>query len=117
MLTCANPEVYERVRDNLKIYFSDSNIVDIFADVENKKVEEKGYTVCGKYSYGPLCNHWLVESVGAFCSFATGADVVENHAMGYISVHPFLYYGGEKDEVNSRRWKDVKGEQGYFPDI
>ena len=55
------------------------------------------YNKCGKYSYGPLCNHWLVESVGAFCSFAPGTDVVENHPIAYISTHPFLYYGGDKD--------------------
>lgn len=78
---------------------------------------EKKYTLCGKYSYGPLCNHWLVKSVGAFCSFAPGSDVVENHAIEYISTHPFLYYGGENDMVHNRKWDEVRGEQGYFPDV
>lgn len=117
LFTCANPEVYKEVRNNLRNYFSESSIVDIFADLENKQAEEKEHTICGKYSYGPLCNHWLVESVGAFCSFAPGTDVVENHAVEYVSTHPFLYYGGEKDVVHNRKWKEVKGERGYFPDI
>lgn len=115
LLTCANPEVYKEIRDNLKIYFSESNIIDIFADLGSEKTEEK-YTVCGKYSYGPLCNHWLVESVGAFCSFAPGTDVVENHAIRYISTHLFLYYGGEKDTI-CKRWDELKGERGYFPRV
>lgn len=28
-------------------------------------------TIVGKYSYGPLCKHWLVERVDAFSSIAT----------------------------------------------
>lgn len=78
---------------------------------------EKYETKCGKSSYGPLCNHWLVESVGAFCSFATGADVVENHAIGYISTHPFLYYGGSADMIHEKAWDDLKGERGYFEGV
>lgn len=74
-------------------------------------------TRCGKYSYGGLCDHWLVESVGAFCSFAYGSAVVENHPVGYISTHPFLYYGGDSDRVHFRKWEDVKGERWYFADV
>lgn len=48
------------------------------------------WTICGKYSFGPLCNHFLVERVGAFCSFATGCVAVINHATRYISTHPFV---------------------------
>ena len=76
-------------------------------------------TKCGKYSYGPLCNHWLVESVGAFCSFAPGTDVVENHPIAYISTHPFLYYGGDKDTIHELKWNEKLGEQVncYLPGI
>ncbi len=116
LFTCANPSIYKEVRDDLKKYFLENNIVDIFTDIETGGIEKK-YTLCGKYSYGSLCNHWLVESVGAFCSFASGVDVVENHAIGYISTHPFLYYGGEKDKIHGRRWCEVEGEQGYFPNV
>ncbi len=71
---------------------------------------------CGKYSYGPLCDHWLVESVGAFCSFAPGTDVVENHPINYISTHPFLYYGGETDRIHVK-WNELKGQRAYFEGI
>lgn len=55
-------------------------------------------TQCGKYSAGPLCNHMMVESVGAFCTFAPGTDAVENHPIQYISTHFFMYGGTEKSE-------------------
>ena len=49
-------------------------------------------TKIGRYSYGPLAKpHYLVESVGAFCSFAPGTDVVNNHPMEYITTHPITY--------------------------
>lgn len=98
LFTCANPDVYEEVLQNLKQYFTEDRIVQIFE--KNLDVCDKRMTQCGKYSYGPLCNHWLVESVGAFCGFAPGSDVVENHAVEYISTHPFLYYGSDFDTIH-----------------
>ena len=74
------------------------------------------YTKCGKYSYGPLCNHWLVESVGAFCSFAPGSDVVENHAIDYLSTSPFLYYGSEMNDVHTKKYSEYK-LSGRFPGV
>lgn len=113
LFTCANPDVYEEVYNQLNAYFSDSFIIKIFA---NGVEEEQQYTTCGKYSYGPLCNHWLVESVGAFCSFADGTDAVDNHAIEYVSTHPFLYYGGESDNVH-KKWLDIKSLPFYFEGI
>ena len=110
LFTCANPRVYKEIRDNLKRYFLESSIIDIFPDVKSESMASR-HTLCGKYSYGPLCNHWLVESVGAFCSFATGVDVVENHAIDYISTHPFLYYGGENDKIHDRKCNERGGKQ------
>lgn len=72
------------------------------------------YTKCGKYSYGPLCNHWLVESVGAFCSFAPSSNVVENHPIAYISTHPFLYYGGDEDVIHEQKWNEISGQRAHF---
>lgn len=72
-------------------------------------------TKVGKYSYGPLCDHWLVESVGAFCSFAAGVDVVENHAINYVSTHPFLYYGTK--DLYKVTYEECKEEVWYFKDI
>jgi len=82
LISSDNPNCYQELRQMIEKYVPRENIVDIFPKT-NK----------GKYSYGPLCDHWLVESVGAFCSFALGTDVVENHATEYISTHPFLYVG------------------------
>lgn len=52
--------------------------------------DKEVWTKCGKYSFGSLCNHWLVERVGSFCSFATGVVAVINHSTRYISTHPFV---------------------------
>lgn len=127
LFTCANPDVYDEVLQNLKQYFEEYNIVEIFKKEPKIKNEEKvsimgediirGRTKRGRSSYGPLCDHYLVESVGAFCSFAPGTDVVENHAIEYISTHPFLYYGGVNDNVTGRTWEDVEGEPGYFEGV
>ena len=41
----------------------------------------------GKHSWGPLVNEngYLIESIGAFCSFAEGVQVVANHNMAQVS--------------------------------
>lgn len=35
-------------------------------------------------------HHQHIESIGAFCSFAIGCDVVTNHEMRYITTHPMI---------------------------
>lgn len=112
LFTCANPDVYYEALNNLMQYFSRHFVIEIF-----QMEKEKRGTRCGKYSYEPLCNHWLIESVGAFCSFAEGTDVVENHAVGYISTHPFLYLGGTADNIREKRWDEWEGCQHYFAGI
>lgn len=102
LFTCANPDVYDEVLQKLKRYFLTESIVEIF----RKKERGGGKTKCGKYSYGPLCDHQLVESVGAFCSFAMGSDVTVNHPIDLISSHPFLYYSSKETKA---RW--------YFPNV
>lgn len=82
-------------------------------------------TKCGKYSSGVLCDHWLVESVGAFCSFASGVDVVSNHPLEYLSTHPFLYAEGELNPIlnnypySAPHYDDNnnKGVSWYFPGV
>lgn len=114
LFTCVNPDVYDEVRGCLSNYFQEENIIDIFKNVQT---EGKVYTKCGKYSYGPLCNHWLVESVGAFCGFAIGSDVVHNHPLSYISTHPSLHYGGIKMWLMRGagvNWNDLKEHPAYF---
>lgn len=52
--------------------------------------------LCGKYSYGPLCNMSNAEqikSIGAFCSFAVGSTVEGNHEFN-ISTHELFGFDG-----------------------
>ena len=76
-------------------------------------------TKCGKYSYGPLTSHVLVEQCGAFCSFAAGTTVVENHTRDCITTHPITYAGN-----GSRRfyfppvtYDMLRNEKWFFPGI
>ncbi len=92
----------------LKKYISDNAIYSVF----DTEIEVPKFTKCGKYSYGPLCNHYLVESVGAFSSFATYTNVVENHAIDYISTHPFIYYN---PNINlPLQYGDYKTYEDYY---
>lgn len=83
--------------------------------------EEKIWTKCGKYSFGPLCNHWLVESVGAFCSFATGTVAVINHSTRYISTHPFVSPHIALPDLESGEWisnyQDFKELPWYMGEV
>lgn len=109
LLTNANPDVHDEVRQLLSNVFDIKNIIDIFPTKEPNLM-----TKCGKYSYGPLCNHWLVESIGAFSSVAAGADVVQNHATQYVSTHPFLYNDRECNEVYQEKYEDCYNEPWGF---
>lgn len=118
LFTCANPDVYEEVLRNVKVCFSDEAIVDIFRN-KKEEVEKKRYTKCGKYSSGPLCNHYLVESFGAFSGAAEGADVVENHPLNQISPHLCFYYGGIGDDktIHPYEYQHYKNEPWYFDGV
>lgn len=108
LFTCANPDVYEDAHSTLIKYFS-GDIIEIFP---NMIIDSARETKCGKHSYGSLCNHWLVESVGSFCSFAAGVDVLDNHAVDYISTSPIIYQNtkintalvGNYDECKNKPW-------------
>ena len=77
-------------------------------------------TICGRHSYGPLCNHPLVRSVGNFCSFASGCGVYNNHAMDLLSTSPFMTGSGGFENVAGIRavdYKEWEGSKWYIPDI
>lgn len=112
LFTCANWEIYDEVYGKLLEYFPADGVIKIF-----KKKEEVQYTKCGKYSYGPLCNHNLVESVGAFCSFAAGVNVVVNHAMDYITTHPFIYHSSSISTIFEKDYEGYKNEPWYFEGV
>ena len=47
----------------------------------------------GKHSFGGVigsCNGYLIEKIGAFCSFAPGMDVVANHNLRGVSTSAFF---------------------------
>ncbi len=112
LFTCADSGIYDEVYEKLTDYFRRDDVIEIF-----KKKEEVQYTKCGKYSYGPLCNHNLVESVGSFCSFAAGVNVVVNHAMDYITTHPFLYHSSAVSPIFEKSYDGYKDEPWYFDGV
>lgn len=117
LVTSENPDTHDAIRSNLRRCFLNSSVIDIFPQVKIGGGGRKADTVSGKYSYGPLCDHWLVESVGAFCSFASGCDVTENHPVDYISTHPFMYAGSEVNSVFSITYEEYEGAAWYFPGV
>lgn len=104
LLTNANPQVYIEVRKSVCNIFDEKNIVDIFAS-KDQLIDENKKPSVGKYSYGPLCkDSRLVESIGAFSSFAIGTVAVVNHPVSALSTHPFLYW-------------DIPNTVGYFEGV
>lgn len=102
ILASINKEIYCELKKELLVRFESYKILELES--------MRAITICGKHSYGPLCSHWLVESVGSFCSFAIGTDVVPNHPMNLISTHPFLYYA-ENEGIN---YEDYKDREGFY---
>lgn len=106
ILSSTSKRSYEAIKENVKKIFPANRIYEL-GIIENKDRRTK----VGKYSYGPLCDHYLVESVGAFCSFAEGTDVVENHITKYLTTSPIIakmnmdVIGGKKYQENlSAEW-------------
>jgi len=94
ILSTTSSKIYHELRNCLIDYFDETQIADVYKKVQSSLFEtgSKEQTKCGKYSYGPLTNHYLVEEVGAFCSFAEGTDVLQNHAIDYITTHPMVFH-------------------------
>ena len=123
ILASSNPKIYEDLKKSAMEYIEEENIIELnLIKEENPKEElnlidewpELTYLPSvGKYSYGSLCSHWLIESIGAFCSFGGGCDVVQNHAMNYLSTHPFLYI----NELANKPYEAAKNRPYYFPGI
>lgn len=100
------------MKNELLKYCGESKLIEIFPG----KKKELPKTKCGKHSYGPLCNHWLVEEVGAFCSYAIGSDVVGNHPIEYISTSPFMYRDESGNPVFAK-WEAYKDSAEYVEGI
>ena len=134
LLTVDNKNIYDDVLNAALAIFDEKQILKIFPN--DNKTERKPdprehalsfyrtlKTKIGKYSDGPLAggDHPFIESIGAFCSFAIGVDVVANHPMQYLSTHGFLYEGIERPICKlctpPRMYKDLAGLRGYFPGV
>ena len=113
VLTCIKETIYDELKSRVLEYIPESKLVEMDYIQKRKSPSTKK----GKYSYGPLCNHWLVERVGAFCSFATGCDVLATHIVGSVSTHPFLYYGKENNELHARKYVDSADKEWYFDGV
>lgn len=105
ILATTNSCIYEELKGVLRKYFTEDSIEELdIMTMQNEDSEddedknEPYHHVVGKYSYGPLTagKNECVESVGSFCSFAVGSDVVPNHAVDYITTHPMIYFGSEQ---------------------
>lgn len=113
IIACTNPDIYDKLKSDVLNYFKRENIAEFF----HQPVGLGGVvTKIGKYSYGPLCrNHIYIESIGAFCSFAEGTEVVQNHEMNYLTTHPMIYAGAYLDDYN--RYAEYKGYEWYVEGV
>lgn len=102
LLASTNVDIYLNLRKNVLNYFDSDRIIEL--EIMKKRMKENPmslfHTKVGRYSYGPICkNHDLIESIGSFCSFAVGVEVVANHEMNCITTHPMVYVGQEHEGI------------------
>lgn len=111
ILACINDSIYDDLRNELLRYVEESQLIEFSFKKSKTKAWE---TKIGKYSYGPICvAHELIESIGAFCSFATGVEVVPNHEMRYILTHPMLFADYLREDIGLS-YRDYINEPWYF---
>lgn len=119
ILATTNGKIYSELKKQLTNYLDELQIADVYEKFYNmccNSKQTKYGTKCGKYSYGPLTDHLLVEEVGAFCGFAPGTDVVSNHAVDYISIHPMIYYDKKLNPV-LKKYEDSEKALWYFSGV
>ena len=93
ILASTNPDIYDDLKAGAKKYFKQESILELEEMTSIVSQYPQCKTQIGKYSYGPICrNHPLIKEIGAFCSFAQGVSVVDNHAINLLSTSKFLYY-------------------------
>ena len=95
ILASTNRDIYLDLRNIVFDFFPENRVLELECMINNSINELLGFkTKIGRYCYGPICrNHELIESIGSFCCFAEGVDVVPNHEMKFITTHPILYSG------------------------
>lgn len=88
LLSTHNLSVSKKLMETLMPYEDTVNIIDVF----NLPI--------GKHTWGTLCNvnGYLIERIGAFCSFAEGCCVVSNHWKNGISTSA-LFNGIDLEDI------------------
>lgn len=88
-LSSTNKNIYSTLKTNLLLITDETNIIELDCMRIIEAESKVGKTEVGRYSYGPLCSGSMyIQSIGSFCSFATGSAVVGNHDMDIITTHP-----------------------------
>ncbi|WP_251316124.1 CatB-related O-acetyltransferase [Flintibacter muris] len=101
----------------LKSYLSEHSCDNIHLIVATQNVEIQKYIIeqnlpvkliipfpvnRPRGSYGPLVeNQSFIKSIGAFCCFAPGTAVVENHPLDCVTQHTFIYTSGIPPEIQN----------------
>lgn len=122
LLLCSiNEEIYDELRNSVLRFYSNEAVIELPSMKEakrnHKKTENKRFnTKVGKYSYGPLCDHPWVESVGSFCSINETVDVVVNKPLDYVSLSPFLF-ADKNVTFNCKDYEEYSGKPWYFPGV
>ncbi len=69
-----------------------------------RKTETVNYDNIGRHCYGPLAKPSqydmnFIESIGSFCSFASGVTIAQTHYMG-VTTHQFLFSSWRYPELD-----------------
>ena len=119
ILAATSLRIYNALRKEVERFFQRNHIIELEGMLDGDSDSPMAYyrTKIGKYSYGPICcDHKFISSIGAFCSFATGVDVVPNHEMNYITTHPMIY-AGECYEGKQFKYEVFEDANWFFPGI
>ena len=114
ILASTNTEIYDDLKACASSYISANRILELecmlFSDSSDYT---KWKTEIGKHSYGPICiDHPWIKSIGAFCSFAKGVDVVTNHEFRYVTTHPIIYAGKNHENIEES-YDDFESEPWF----
>lgn len=99
IIASIEPEIIEFAKANIFC----EKVVDILENIEENLSDSQ--TDIGRYSYGPLSvPNFKVASVGSFCSFAEGCDVVWNHQLTMVTNHDFIYENVICKEIDNQKY-------------
>lgn len=91
------------IREALAEHVAADRVIELLGSPD-KQTQYK-HTKIGRYCYGPLAvDNFKVESVGSFCCFAEGADVVWNHPLDMVTQHDFIYESYCCKEIDNQKY-------------